>query len=84
MLTFDWAADVEVEQLEEVVELADEWLSELLLILFLNLSNSEIFLSEMKEDINKCANQYQSIFKLDSNPRHFVPRLWDGDNYATS
>ena len=46
MLTFDWAADVEVEQLEEVVELADEWLSELLLILFLNLSNSEIFLSE--------------------------------------
>ena len=54
MLTFDWAADVEVEQLEEVVELADEWLSELLLILFLNLSNSEIFLSEMKEDINLC------------------------------
>ena len=54
MLTFDWAADVEVEQLEEVVELADEWLSELLLILFLNLSNSEIFLSEMKEDVNLC------------------------------
>ena len=48
MLTLDCAADVEVEQLEEVVELADEWLSELLLILFLNLSNSEIFLSEMK------------------------------------
>ena len=54
MLTFDWAADVEVEQLEEVVELADEWLSELLLILFLNLSNSEIFLSVMKVDINLC------------------------------
>lgn len=28
------------------MELADEWLSELLLILFLNLSNSEIFLSK--------------------------------------
>ena len=54
MLTFDWAADVEVEQLEEVVELADEWLSELLLILFLNLSNSEIFLSVMKVVINLC------------------------------
>ena len=50
MLTFEAADDVEVDpfELEEVVELADEWLSELL-ILLRNLSNSEIFLSEMEE-----------------------------------
>ncbi len=45
MFTFE-AAEVPVE-LEEVVELADEWLSELL-ILLRNLSNSEIFLSEIE------------------------------------
>lgn len=43
MLTFEAAVEVE---LEEVVELADEWLSELL-ILLRNLSNSEIFLSKL-------------------------------------
>lgn len=48
MLTFEAADDVEVDpfELEEVVELADEWLSELL-ILLRNLSNSEIFLSKL-------------------------------------
>ena len=49
MLTFEAADDAEVDpfELEEVVELADEWLSELL-ILLRNLSNSEIFLSEIE------------------------------------
>jgi hypothetical protein len=48
VLTFEAADDVEVDpfELEEVVELADEWLSELL-ILLRNLSNSEIFLSKL-------------------------------------
>ena len=59
------------------MELADEWLSELLLILFLNLSNSEIFLSEIKEDINLCFSTRCSctgkIDKVDSwaNDSHF-------------
>jgi hypothetical protein len=44
VLTFE-LADVPFE-LEEVVELAEEWLSELL-ILLRNLSNSEIFLSKL-------------------------------------
>ena len=44
MLTFEAADDVEVDpfELEEVVKLADEWLSELL-ILLRNLSNLEFF-----------------------------------------
>jgi len=49
VLTFEAADDVDVDpfELEEVVELADEWLSELLLIWLRNLSNSEIFLSKL-------------------------------------
>ena len=48
------------------MELADEWLSELLLILFLNLSNSEIFLSVIKVDINLCFSTACSCTKVSS------------------
>ena len=49
------------------MELADEWLSELLLILFLNLSNSEIFLSVIKVDINLCFSTACSCTKVSSS-----------------
>ena len=80
MLTFDWAADVEVEQLEEVVELADEWLSELLLILFLNLSNSEIFLSVMKVDINLC---FSTVCMCSCTSKKFI-NVQPNTNFSSS